>query len=237
MRKLMGIGACVGFALLLVGCSEQTKKAKDVTAQARTDLDKAGKAVQETGAGAAKAVQEAGAGAAKAVQDAGAGASKAVQEAGAGAKKGIEAAGEAAAETRAKISAAASKASAALGEQYTKASEQVSKSLQSVKGGPELVQKLSDIIPTLQKTLATITDKESAQKALPKLEELDGMVSKLSGQFDLLPENAKKTVGALIQKGTGSLQPLVDSVLALPAVQAIRPKLEAIMAKLKGLNG
>lgn len=224
MRKLVGIGACVGFAFLLGGCSEQAKK--DVAAQTKSGLEKAGKAVQEAGAGAGKAIQ-----------DAGAGAGKAIEEAGAGAGKLTDAATKAAAEAKANISAAAIKASEALGEQFTKATEQASKSLQNVKGGQELVQKLSAVIPSLQQTLAGITDKESAQKALPKLDVLEDTVSKLSGQFDQLPENAKKTVSELIQKGTSSLQPLVESVLALPAVQAIRPKLEAIMTQLKGLKG
>ncbi|MCI0641550.1 MAG: hypothetical protein L0Y72_04220 [Gemmataceae bacterium] len=187
MRKLMGIGACVGFALLLAGCGEQAKK--DPSAKAKGQLEQAGKALQE----------------------------------------GL-------ADSKAKISDAANTAAEALGVQFSKATEQAKQSLQSVKGAPELVQKVGDVIPSLQKTLAEITDKDSALKALPKLEELEGTVSKLSGQFDQLPEAAKKTVGDLIQKGTGSLQPLVDTVLAQPAVQAVRPKLEGIMKQLKGLN-
>ena len=231
MRKLLGIGACVGCALLLSSCGEQTKTTKEavkgVTAGAKSELEKSGRTVQEAGAGASKALQEAGAGANKALQEAGAGASKTIQET---TTKASE-------EARAKISDAASKASEALGERFTKATEQASESLKNVKGGPELVQKLGAVIPSLQQALAGITDKESAQKALPKLEELESTVSKLSGQFDGLPEKAKQTVGELIQKGASGLQPLVDSVLALPAVQTIRPKLEAIMTQLKGLKG
>lgn len=191
MRKLMGIGACVGIALLLSACGGQAKKdpTKDASAKAKGQLEQAGKDIQE----------------------------------------GI-------ADAKAKINDAANKASEALGEQFSKATEQAKQSLQSVKGGPELVQKLRDVIPSLQKTVAGITDQESAQKALPRLEELEGTVSKLSGQFDQLPEAAKKTVGEVIQKGTDGLQPLVDTVLAQPAVQAVRPKLEGIMKQLKGLN-
>jgi hypothetical protein len=231
MRKLMGIAACVGCALLLSSCGEQTKSAKDAvkdaTARTKSELEKTGRSVQEAGGGASKAIQEAGTGASKALEEAGAGASKTVQET----------ATKAAEETKTKISEAASKASEALGERFTKATEQASESVKNIKGGPELVQKLSAVIPSLQQTLAGITDKESAQKALPKLEELQGTVSKLSGQFDGLPEKAKQTVGDLVQKGMSGLQPLVDSVLTLPAVQSIRPKLEAIMNQLKSLKG
>jgi F0F1-type ATP synthase membrane subunit b/b' len=208
MNRLMGIGACVAFALLLTSCGEQTKKTKDTaktvttqTTQTREQVDNAGKTLPEVDLG-----------------------------------KAAEAAGKTLQETQAKITESAKKASEALGEQFTKATEQAAKSLQSVKGGPELLQKIGDVIPSLQQTLAGITDKESAQKALPKLDELEGTVSKLSGQFDKLPENAKKTIGELVQKGTSTLQPLVDNVLALPAVQAIRPKVEAIMERLKGLK-
>lgn len=208
MKRLMGIGVCVGCALLLSSCGEQTKTAKDavkgVGAGAKGELEKAGISMPDV-AGASKALQET--------------ATKAAEEA------------------KSKITSAASKASEALGEQFSKATEQASESLKSVKGGPEFVQKLGTVFPSLQQTLAGITDKESAQKAMPKLEELEGTVSKLSGQFDGLPEKAKQTVGDLIQKGTSGLQPLVDSVLALPAVQSIRPKLEAIMQQLKGLKG
>jgi len=219
MRKLIGMGACMTLALLLTSCGEQTKKAKDATTQAAKD---AGKSAQDAG----KSAQEAG----KAAQEAGKAAQEAVSKTG-------EAAGKTLAETQAKISAAATKASEALGEQFTKATEQATQTLKDVKGAPDVLQKVGQVFPSLQKTLAGITDKESAQKALPKLDELESNVSKLSSQFGNLPEGAKETVGALVQKGMSNLQPLVDSVLALPAVQAIRPKLEGILSKLKNLNG
>jgi hypothetical protein len=208
MKRLMGIGVCVGCALLLSSCGEQTKTGKDAVkgavAGAKGELEKGGMSMPDV-TGASKALQET--------------------------------ATKAAAEAKAKITSAANKASEALGEQFTKATEQASESLKSVKGAPEIIQQLGTVFPSLQQTLAGITDKESAQKAMPKLDQLEGTVSKLSGQFDGLPEKAKQTVGNLIQKGTSGLQPLVDSVLALPAVQSIRPKLEAIMQQLKGLKG
>jgi len=207
MKRLMGIGVCVGCALVLSGCGEQNKMkdpVKGVAAGAKGELEKGGISMPDV-AGASKALQET--------------ATKAAEEA------------------KAKITSAANKASEALGERFTKATEQASESLKSVKGAPEIIQQLGTVIPSLQQTLAGITDKESAQKAMPKLDELEGTVSKLSGQFGGLPEKAKQTVGDLIQKGTSGLQPLVDSVLALPAVQSIRPKLEAIMQQLKGLKG
>lgn len=140
-------------------------------------------------------------------------------------------------DSKTKITDVASKASDALGDSFSKATEQVSKSLESVKGGPELLQKLTGVLPMLQKTLAGITDKESAESALPKLKEMEGTVSKLAGQFEGLPDTAKKSIGELIGKGAGSLQPLVERVLALPGIQEIRPKLEAIMKQLKGFQG
>jgi phage-related protein len=241
MRKLIGMGACMTLALLLTSCGEQTKKAKDATTQAAKDAGKsaqdAGKSAQEAG----KAAQEAGKAAQEAVSKTGQEAGKVAQEAGKTAQEAVSKAGEAAgktlAETQAKISAAATKASEALGEQFTKATEQATQTLKDVKGAPDVLQKVGQVFPSLQKTLAGITDKESAQKALPKLDELESTVSKLSSQFGNLPEGAKETVGALVQKGMSNLQPLVDSVLALPAVQAIRPKLEGILSKLKNLDG
>jgi DNA repair exonuclease SbcCD ATPase subunit len=236
MRKLTAIGAYVVFAPLFCGCSEQTRSkvtdlkitdaAKDVTAQAKGQIEKVGKAAQEVGSGVTNSVQEAGAKASKS-------AAQAVDDAG----KAAENVGKAGDQLKARISAAAVKASDALGEQFSKAAEAASSRLNDVKGGPELVQRLRDVFPNLQKTLATISDKGSAEKAMPKLDELEGTITKLSGQFDQLPENAKKSIGDLIQKGAGSLQPLVDAIRALPAVEAIRPKLEAIMQKLKDLRG
>lgn len=167
-----------------------------------------------------------------ALEDAG----KAVQEVDANAGEAAEAAVKALADTKAKIGNAAKKAADALGSEFTKATEQAMTALKDVKGGSDVLEKIGAVFPALQETLAGISDKETAQSAMPRLEELDGTVSKLSGQLGKLPEEARQTIGDLVQKGTSSIQPLVDQVLALPAVQAIRPKVEEIMNKLKSLK-
>ena len=87
-------------------------------------------------------------------------------------------------------------------------------------------------------TLGGVTDLESATAALPGLEELGGQVAGLPSLFDKVPEAARGPLEGIVGEGIGSLQPIIDKVMAIPGVGGvIGPVLEPIMETLGGLAG
>ena len=86
-------------------------------------------------------------------------------------------------------------------------------------------------------TLSGVTDADSAKAAIPALGELGTKVDDLSGMMSNLPETAMGPIGDIATKGMGTLQPVVDKVLALPGVGSIlSPVVGPIMEKLQGLS-
>jgi len=87
-------------------------------------------------------------------------------------------------------------------------------------------------------TLSGITDVESATAALPGLEDLGGKVSALPDMFDKVPEAARGPLQGVVSEGLGSLQPIIDKVLAIPGVGGVvEPVLTPILDTLSGLGG
>jgi len=87
-------------------------------------------------------------------------------------------------------------------------------------------------------TLGGVTDADSATAALPALEELGGQVSGLPDMFDKVPEAARGPLQGIVGEGLGSLQPIVEKVMAIPGVGGvIGPVLEPMLETLGGLGG
>jgi len=87
-------------------------------------------------------------------------------------------------------------------------------------------------------TLGGITDLDSATAAVPGLEELGGQVAGLPDMFDKVPEAARGPLQGVVSEGLGSLQPIIDKVMAIPGVGSVLgPILEPIMETLGGLAG
>ena len=82
-------------------------------------------------------------------------------------------------------------------------------------------------------TLGGVTDLESATAALPGLEELGGQVEGLPSLFEKVPEAARGPLEGIVGEGIGSLQPIIDKVMAIPGVGGvIGPVLEPVMETL-----
>lgn len=101
-----------------------------------------------------------------------------------------------------------------------------------------LTDNVTGMFNSASETLGGVTDVESATAALPGLEELGGQVSGLPDMFDKVPEIARGPLQGIVGEGIGSLQPIIDKVMAIPGVGGvIGPVLEPIMETLGGLGG
>jgi enamine deaminase RidA (YjgF/YER057c/UK114 family) len=92
-------------------------------------------------------------------------------------------------------------------------------------------------VDNVNTTLEEIKDGNSAQAALPKLQdagtELDNVI-KLSGQ---LPEAGKKAVGGVVAGAQPATTQLFDKVLAIPGVKEVaKPQIDSLRAKLDTLS-
>ena len=87
-------------------------------------------------------------------------------------------------------------------------------------------------------SLGGVTDVESATAALPGLEEIGGQVAGLPDLFDKVPEAARGPLQGVVGEGLGSLQPIIDKVMAIPGVGGVvGPILEPMLETLGGLAG
>lgn len=87
-------------------------------------------------------------------------------------------------------------------------------------------------------TLGGITDLDSATAAVPGLEALGETVSGLPDMFDKVPEAARGPLQGIVGEGLGSLQPILDTVLAIPGVgNIVEPIIGPMLETLSGLAG
>jgi len=126
------------------------------------------------------------------------------------------------------VSGAASDAASAVG-------DAASGALPDVEG---LTGDVTGMFNSASETLGGITDVESATAAVPGLEELGGQVAGLPDLFDKVPEAARGPLQGVVSEGLGSLQPIVDKVMAIPGVGGVlEPILQPILDTLGGLGG
>lgn len=87
-------------------------------------------------------------------------------------------------------------------------------------------------------TLGGITDLDSATAAVPGLEALGETVSGLPEMFDKIPEAARGPLQGIVGEGLGSLQPILDTVMAIPGVGSVlEPIIGPMLETLAGLAG
>ena len=91
---------------------------------------------------------------------------------------------------------------------------------------------------TVTEALTGVKDAESAEAALPKLQDLKGKLDIAKTNMKALGDAGQTTVKTLVKSAQAKLQELVDKVLAIPGVgEKIRPVVDSIMAKVTDLAG
>lgn len=89
----------------------------------------------------------------------------------------------------------------------------------------------------LTDTFKGITDVPSAEAAVPGLKDLAGILDGYKATADKLPEAGKATVKEMVGTNLGTLQPIIDTVLAIPGVgDILRPIVEPMIKTLSSLG-
>jgi hypothetical protein len=106
-----------------------------------------------------------------------------------------------------------------------------------VVGDVDVGERLTGVFDRAKATLEGVTDLESAQAALPKLQEIDGDLGSLSDLAGRLPSEGKAALAAMINGARPTLDELMDKVLAISGdvSSALKPTIDAIKAKLDAL--
>ena len=160
----------------------------------------------------------------KATQDA-------VQQAAQQATQQAEAAAKQAADAAA---AAADQAKQAAGQAVQAAGDAAQQAASLVVGGVDVGAQLTGLIESATTTLDKVTDQASAQAALPSLDELKGKVDGLTAQVDQLPAEGRKLLASMVGTALPPLKELVARAGSIQGAEAIKPALDAVIAKLEG---
>jgi len=80
---------------------------------------------------------------------------------------------------------------------------------------------LTGLFGNLGKVLGTVTDEASARDAIPQLTDYAPMLESLQKSTVALPEAGRSTIVELVTKNMGSLQKVIDTVMAIPGVKEI----------------
>jgi hypothetical protein len=82
-----------------------------------------------------------------------------------------------------------------------------------------------------------ITDVPSAEAAVPGLKDLAGLLEGYKATADKLPAAGKATVKEMVGTNLGTLQPIIDTVLAIPGVgDILRPIVEPMLKTLSAFG-
>jgi hypothetical protein len=116
-------------------------------------------------------------------------------------------------------------------EQAAQSAEEATAALtvEGVDLGKELGTSVSDSVSALE----GITDKASAEAALPDLKAVQTKLDGLSGKVEQLPQDAKKSLASLLGDSLPELRDLVTKVEGIEGVgPVVKPTLDGIMTKL-----
>jgi predicted negative regulator of RcsB-dependent stress response len=144
---------------------------------------------------------------------------------------------DAAKEATEKVEAAAESVTEAAKEATDQASDTAQQAAQSVSdltvNGVDLGQQIGTASSDATSALEGITDKASAEAALPSLEAVQAKIDELGGSVENLPDAAKESLASLLADGMPTLRELVAKVEGIDGVgPVVKPTLDAIMAKL-----
>jgi hypothetical protein len=80
---------------------------------------------------------------------------------------------------------------------------------------------LTGLFGNLGKVLGGVTNEESARAAIPQLTEFAPVLESLQKSTVALPEAGRSTIAEMVLKNMGSLQKVIDTVMAIPGVKEI----------------
>lgn len=96
---------------------------------------------------------------------------------------------------------------------------------------------MTGLFGKLTDSFKRITDVPSAEAAVPGLKDLAGLLEGYKATADKLPEAGKATVKEMVGTNLGTLQPIIDTVLAIPGVgDILRPIVEPMLKTLSAFG-
>lgn len=145
--------------------------------------------------------------------------------------------GQAATEATEQVEAAAEAVTEEVDEATDQATDTAQQAAEQVSAltvdGVDLGQEIGTTISDATSALDGITDKASAEAALPSLEAVKTKVDELAGTVSELPQAAQEALASLLADGLPALRELATKVEAMEGVgPVVKPTLDAIMAKL-----
>jgi len=82
-------------------------------------------------------------------------------------------------------------------------------------------ENLTGLFGNLGKVLGTVTNEETARAAIPQLTDYAPMLESLQKSTMELPEAGRSTIVELVTKNMGTLQTVIDTVMAIPGVKEV----------------
>jgi uncharacterized protein Yka (UPF0111/DUF47 family) len=99
--------------------------------------------------------------------------------------------------------------------------------------GVNLGEEVGTTVSDAASALEGITDKASAEAALPSLQAVETRLDELGADVEKLPQHAKEALASLLDDSLPELQDLVTKVEGMEGVgEVVKPTLDGIMAKL-----
>lgn len=116
------------------------------------------------------------------------------------------------------------------GQEVAGPAEQAGEAADGVDLGEEIGTSVNDTVSALE----GITDRASAEAALPSLQAVESRLDELSGSVEQLSEEGREALASLLDDSLPELQDLVNKVEGIEgAREVVKPTLDGIMAKLE----
>ena len=104
---------------------------------------------------------------------------------------------------------------------------------EAVSANMNVGEELTGVMGSVTSSLGGITDVESAEAALPGLNDATTKLGSLAGLLDKLPEAARGPVMNIVSEGLPQIQGLIDKISAIPGVgPIIKPIADGLLEKL-----
>ena len=138
----------------------------------------------------------------------------------------------------AEAAAKAEEAAASAKESATEALEAAQQSMPEGIDLSKITDSLDGILSSTGEAFGSITDIESAEAALPSLEDASSRLSGLDNTIARLPEAAQGPIAGIVSGGLSTLKPLIEKAAAIPGVgDIINPVVTPMLEMLEGLAG
>ena len=208
---IIAIVAFVGYRYLYTGEGQQV--AEQAAEQVEETTEETARAVGEAAEEATEAVEGATDEAAETADEAAQSTEQTAEEA----TEATEQAAEEGADTAEQEAQSAQDATAAL-------------TVDGVNLGEQIGTTVSDTVSALE----GITDRASAEAALPDLEAVGSKLDELNDRIEQLPQQGKEALASLLDDSLPELQDLVNKVEGMEGVgEVVKPTLDGIMTKLE----